>query len=59
MEDMVGHWKLHKRDENFDAFLRCRQVVFRPYVETAVMAGELVPAYDDDQRVGGGGVSAE
>ena len=26
MEDMVGKWKLEKRDPNFEEFLICRQV---------------------------------
>ena len=26
MEDMVGKWKLEKRDPNFEEFLVCRQV---------------------------------
>ena len=26
MSDMVGKWKLEKRDKNFEEFLSCRQV---------------------------------
>ena len=26
MSDMVGKWKLEKRDKNFEEFLCCRQV---------------------------------
>mgnify|MGYP003326469938 CR=1 FL=1 len=36
MEDMVGKWKLEKRDPNFEEFLVCRQVIS----EVLIMAKE-------------------
>ena len=38
MEDMVGKWKLEKRDPNFEEFLVCRQVISEVLIMAKVPA---------------------